>query len=104
MKARKKNKDYIIRLRRSLRSGWYLFFLFLPLKTIPKKMAYSLWMQFKLKVFKGDFKALQAIILALFDLVWNIPRIIKSSNRLSPNEYEAYNKLPETKIYWQPEN
>lgn len=103
VKSRKNNADYAIRLRRSLRSGWYLFLMFYPLKTIPRKMAYSLWMQFKLKVFKGDFKALQAIGLALFDLVWNIPRILKNSNRLTRKEYETYNQLPETKIYWQPE-
>jgi hypothetical protein len=66
-------------------------------------MAYSLWMQFKLKVLKGDFKALQAIVLALFDLIWNVPRIVKNSNRLTPKEYEKYNQLPETKLYWQPE-
>jgi glycosyltransferase involved in cell wall biosynthesis len=103
IKARKKNKDYIERQRRSLRSGWYLFFLFYPLKTIPLKMAYSLWIQFKLKVFNGDFKALQAIVLAVLDLVWNMPRILKNSNRLTDKEYEAYNQLEETKIYWQPE-
>ena len=66
-------------------------------------MVYSIWMQFKLKVFKGDFKALQAIILALFDLIFNMPRILKNSNRLSQKEYEAYNQLPETKLYWQEE-
>jgi hypothetical protein len=66
-------------------------------------MAYSLWIQFKSKVFRGDFKALIAIGLAMLDLVWNIPRIIKNSNRLTKKEYEAYNQLPETKIYWQPE-
>lgn len=103
-KARKKDKDYAIRLRRSLRSGWYLFFLFYPLNVIPRKMGYSLWIQFKMKVFKGDFKALQAIVLGLFDLVWNIPRILKNCNRLTEKEYESYNQLPETKIYWQPEN
>jgi len=102
-KARKKNNDYVQRQRRSLRSGWYLFFLFYPLKTIPQKMVYSLWIQFKYKVFNGDFKALQAIVLALFDLIWNIPSIIKNSNRLTQNEYESYNQLAETKLYWQPE-
>lgn len=66
-------------------------------------MAYSLWMQFKLKVFKGDFKALQAIVLALFDLVWNSLRILKNSNHLTIKEYEKYNELPEAKIYWKPE-
>jgi glycosyltransferase involved in cell wall biosynthesis len=103
VKSRKNNVDYALRLRRSLRSGWYLFFLFYPLKTIPRKMAYSLWVQFKLKVFKGEFKVLQAILLALLDLIWNIPRIVKNSRRLTVKEYEAYNQLPVTKIYWQPE-
>ena len=60
-------------------------------------------MQFKLKVFKGDFQALGAITLALLDLVWSVPKIIKKSNRLTQNEYDLYNKLPETKIYWRPE-
>jgi glycosyltransferase involved in cell wall biosynthesis len=103
VKARRNNADYAVRLRRSLRSGWYLFFLFYPLQTIPRKMVYSLWIQLKDKVFKGDFKALQAIILALLDLVWNIPRILKNGNRLTEKEFEAYNQLPEAKIYWQPE-
>jgi len=103
VKARKNNADYTVRLRRSLRSGWYLFFMFYPIKVIPRKMGYSLWMQFKLKVFKGDFKAMQAIVLALLDLVWNIPRIIKNSNRLTQKEYESYNQLLETRLYWQPE-
>ena len=103
IKARKLHKDYIERQRRSLRSGWYLFFLFYPYREIPRKMVYSLWIQFKQKVFKGDFRALLAIILALLDLVWNAPRIIKNSNRLTLKEYENYNQLPETKLYWQPE-
>jgi len=103
LKSRKNNNDYIIRLRRSLRSGWYLFFMFYPVHTIPRKMAYSIWMQFKLKVLKGDLKALQALSLALLDLVRSIPRIVKNSNRLTRQEYDAYQKLEETKIYWQPE-
>jgi glycosyltransferase involved in cell wall biosynthesis len=103
LKARKNNADYTIRLRRSLRAGWYLFFLFFPPQKIPRKMAYSIWMQLKLKVFRGDMKALQAISLALLDLVLAIPKIIKNSNRLTVEEYNAYQKLPETKIYWKPE-
>lgn len=104
VKARRNNADYTIRLRRSLRSGWYLFFMFFPLKTIPRKLAYSLWIQIKNKVFKRDFKALKAIVLALFDLVWNMPRIIKNSNRLTEEEYKRYNELLETQLYWQPSN
>jgi GT2 family glycosyltransferase len=103
IKARKKNKDYVQRQRRSLRSGWYLFFMFYPLKMIPRKLIYSLWIQFKNKVFKGDCKALLAIALALLDLVWNMPRILKNSNRLTEKEYDSYNQLAETQLYWKPE-
>lgn len=103
IKSRKIHADYGLRLRRSLRSGWYLYFLFLPFQYIPKKMAYSLWMQFKLKVVKGDGRALLAIVSALFDLLKAIPKIIKSSNRLTKREYEAYRKLAATKLYWKPD-
>ncbi|KAF2333117.1 glycosyltransferase family 2 protein [Flavobacterium daemonense] len=102
VKSRRKDKDYSVRLRRSLRSGWYLYFLFLPISIIPKRFAYSVWMQLKLKVFKGDFKALKALVLALFDLVFSIPKIIKNANRFSLKEYQEYQELEETKIYWKP--
>lgn len=102
VKSRKKNKDYVQRQRRSLRSGWYLLFLFYPAQTIPKEFVYSLWIQFQTKVFKGDFKALQAIFLALFDLIWNILKIVKNSNRLTTEEFAVYSKLSQTKLYWQP--
>lgn len=103
LKLRKKNTDYAIRLQSSLRAGWYLFFLFYPLNVIPRKMAYSIWMQLKLKVFKGDMKALQAICLAVIDLLIAIPKILKNSNRMTQTEFSAYQKLNDTKIYWVPE-
>lgn len=102
IKLRKKDADYSIRLQRSLRAGWSLYFLFIPLKLIPRKMAYSIWMQLKLKVFKGDFMALKALILAGFDLIAFIPKIIKNKNRLSVHEFSEYQKLENTKIYWLP--
>lgn len=104
IKSRKKNPDYYIRQRRSLRSGWYLYFLFYPLRCIPKKMMYSIWIQLKTKVFKGDLKALVVMILATFDLFWAMPKIIKNSNRLSLEEYSDYKNLIDTKLYWEPEN
>lgn len=102
VKSRKNDADYALRLRRSLSSSWYLLFLFYPIFKIPRKMGYSIYMQFK-KVFQGDFKVLQALVLALFDLVFAISKIIKHSNRMSQTEFDSYFKLPETKIYWQPD-
>ena len=102
--ARKNNADYSIRLQRSLQSGWYLYFLFYPISVIPRKLAYSIWMQLKLKVFKGDFKALRAILLAIMNLFINIPNILKNANRLSLKEFNLYQQLEETKIYWKTED
>jgi len=51
IKNRKNDKDYQLRLRRSLRSGWYLYFLFYPWQLIPRKLTYTLWIQFKNKGF-----------------------------------------------------
>jgi GT2 family glycosyltransferase len=104
LKSRKTNADHAIRLRRSLRAGWCLFFLFYPIHIIPRKMAYSIWMQLKLKVFKGDFRALQALCLGIMDLVGAIPKIIKNSNRLSSKEFNDFQKLETTRVYWQQEN
>lgn len=104
LKSRKQQADYMIRLKRSLRSGWYLFFLFYPLIKIPRLLLYTIWIQIKLKVLKGDFKALQAIILALFDLMFSFPKIIKYSNRLTLKEYNSFQKLEDVKLYWKPEN
>jgi GT2 family glycosyltransferase len=101
VKKRKHQADYTIRLRRSLRAGWYLFILFIPISKIPKKMVYSIWMQCKLKVFKGDLKALKAILLALSDLILNLNKLMKHKNRLTVKEYQEYMKIDDTKIYWK---
>lgn len=104
IKGRKKNKDYQTRLRRSLRAGWYLYFLFYPINTIPRRFFYTLWIQMKTKVFKGDFKALIAISQALGDVIINFPRVLKNANRLSKKEFVEYSKLTETKLYWTPKD
>lgn len=104
IKSRKNNTDYALRLRRALRAGWYLFFLFYPLQIIPRKIGYSIWMQLKLKVFKGDFKAFYALSLALLDLTFAIPKIWINANRLTLKEYTIYQKLKDTKLYWKPDN
>jgi len=100
MKSRKSQKDYSVRLRRSLRAGWYLYFLFYPWQKIPRKMVYSIWMQIKLKVFKGDLEVLISLILGFWDLIYNLPRLLKNRNSLSNSKYQEYLRLNETKIYW----
>jgi glycosyltransferase involved in cell wall biosynthesis len=103
VKSRKNNPDYTIRLRRSLRAGWYLYFLFFPVAKIPRKLIYSIWIQLKNKVFNGDLKALKALFFAFFDLCCNLLKILKNKNRLTKLEFEEFHSLPLTKIYWNEE-
>ena len=102
IKARKNDRDYLTRSRRSLRSGWYLYFLFYPLKYIPRKFCYSVWMQIKLKVLKGDLKAFKALLLAIGDIGRNSLRIYKDRKPLTTSHYNNYLRLPEAKLYWFP--
>ena len=103
LKDRKNDPDYKLRLRRSLRSGWYLLFMFTPLHLVPRKFSYSIWMQLKRKVFKGELYVLQVLVLALKDVLINFPKLIKHSNRLSPKQWKACSQISRAKIYWQPE-
>lgn len=102
--ARKNDKDYQVRRRRSLRAAWYNYFIFFPISKIPKKIVYSIWQQIKNHTFKGNFKATLGMLQAIGDLVVNIPNFIKNSNRLTHKEYKKYISLPEAKIYWNPNN
>lgn len=101
---RKKNADYQLRQRRALRAGWYLYFMFYPWKAIPRKLAYTFSMQIKNKVLKGDVKASLAIVQAIGDVIINLPRLLKQSNRLTDKELNDFSKLPKTKVYWKPDD
>ena len=104
LKARAKSvAEFTFRYRRALRADWCNYFLFSPISKIPRKMAYSVWMQFKTKIFKGDFKIVKPLFLAVLDLVLFIPKLIKHRNGLTSEEYKAFCELNEVKIYWKPE-
>ncbi|REG98274.1 glycosyltransferase family 2 protein [Flavobacterium aquicola] len=102
IKSRRQQNDYQIRLRRSLRSGWYLYFLFYPINEIPRRFFYTLWMQIKKRVLRGDIKATFAILQALGDIILNFPKLYRQSNRLKVLEFKEISNLAETKIYWHP--
>jgi len=103
MKARKKQPDHIRRQRYSLRSGWFLFFLFLPKRRIPKRMASSIELQLKQALKKRSFTILRTLLLATGDLVLAMPKIIRQANRLRISEHNAIRALPHVRIYWRPE-
>lgn len=97
------NHDFAFRYRRSLRADWYNYVLFFPPSKIPKKLAYSIWMQCKTKIFKGNFKVVLPLFMAIFDLILAVPKLISNRNGLTSDEYSNYLKLNEAKIYWKPE-
>lgn len=101
--ARKGQPDYLQRQRRSLRSGWYLYFLFFPWGVLPKKFAYSVLMQIKNKTLKGDFTASCAMLLAIFDVLFNFPKLLRQSARFSPGQYTEIEQLEPTRVFWKPE-
>ncbi len=97
------NNDFAFRHRRSLRADWYNYTLFFPLRKIPGKLAFSIWMQFKNKIFKGNLRVISPLLLAIFDLLISIPKIISNRKALTSEEYTNYLKLKEAKIFWKPE-
>jgi glycosyltransferase involved in cell wall biosynthesis len=99
----KLSKDIAFRYRRAIRADWYTYFMLFPWSRIPRKMAYSLWMQFRKKIFKGNFKVAMPLVLAIWDLFISIPKLIANRNALTLEEYDNYLKLNEAKIYWKPE-
>lgn len=99
---RRLQPDYAKRLRFSLRSDWASYFVFLPWTNVAKMIAYTNWMQLRLKVFKGDTTALNALFLANLDLLRWMPKLLSSASKFTRTQYEAYRKLPEAAIYWKP--
>ena len=103
LKERSKiNKDFGFRYRSALRSDWFNYLLFYPLRKIPKMFVYSIWMQLKNKIFKGNLKVIVPLILAFFDIFFSILKLIKHRNVLTTEEYNTYIKLNDAKIYWKP--
>ncbi len=100
----KKNNEFSFRYRRSICSGWFLILLFYPAIKIPRIIVYSIYIQVKTKIFKGNFKAIFPLVLATFDVFYNIPNLIENKATLTREEYKYYSELKEAKIYWKPEN
>ncbi len=103
LRARKKDRDYIRRMRMSLRAGWYIYLIFYPGRYILKKLGYSLWMQLKKKVSKGNLSAGRALVLAISDMIRNLHRLLIERAPLTYREYEEFMSLPDAKLYWKPE-
>lgn len=96
-------RDLSFRYRRSIRSGWYSFLLFYPKPIDWRLVAYSIKTQWTTKIFKGDFKVMIPLFLAIADLFLALPKIIKQQDKFTREEYQKYHKLKADNIYWEPE-
>lgn len=104
LKARSQSsKDGLIRYKNAIRADWFNYLLFLPTLKLPRKFTYSIWMQLKNKVFKGNLSILKPLFYAKFDIVKNYSKIKKNRNPFSSEQFRAYYKLTPTKIFWKPE-
>lgn len=101
--ARKSDDDYAWRLRRSLRAGWYLFFLFYPWSYAIRLQTYSMWTIVRKRIRHGDLKALGALLAATGDFLFRLPRILRLRRPLTSGQLRSYRALGATRIYWKPD-
>lgn len=101
MKIRKSNADFKSRYYNLLKSDWYLYFIFIPLTAIPKKMAYSIWMQLK-KIVNGQPELIVPFCRSIISLVLLLPKLFTERKALSVTQYQGYHQLNPPKIYWKP--
>ncbi|MBJ7880577.1 glycosyltransferase family 2 protein [Gelidibacter salicanalis] len=104
MKARKIDNDFLLRQRRSLRSGWYLYFICYPKRVMFIRFLSSLSSQIRRKTFKGNMLATLAIFQGLFDVLRNLSNIFKCNVRLSYKTYTEFVTLPKGIVYWHPDD
>jgi glycosyltransferase involved in cell wall biosynthesis len=99
-KARKKDKDYYLRARRSLRADWYNYIIFYPNNSIFRLFLSSIKSQILKASKTKDIKVINNLFLVVKDLLKNSFRLIKNRNNLTNSEYQEWKRLPDAKIYW----
>ncbi len=100
-KARKKDADYYLRARRSLRADWYNYFIFYPKRKLVRLFLYSIKAQLLKAKKTKDMKVVKNLFLAMGDMVINSSRLKKNRNSLTISEYNEWKELPDTRIYWK---
>lgn len=103
LKSRRKQKDNTVRLRRSLRAGWYLIILFYPFRLIFPRIAYSIFIQLKNKLKWNNLTVLQTLVASSIDVLVNVPKLYRQRNPLNKSQFREFEKLPPAEIYWFPE-
>ncbi len=103
MQARRESRDFSVRYRRSLRSGFYLQFLFYPGFKSWRHFAASIARQARNRILK-NYRLAKPLAQALADLARNAPIVARHRTPLSAERYRQYRALPDPIIYWKPES
>jgi len=53
-------------------------------------------------LFEGDFRAFLGLIMAICDLIFNLSRVLKNSDRFTSQEFNEFMRLEDPKLYWSP--
>ena len=102
-KRKSNNRERLWRYGRQLRSGTYLILLFFPLTALPRRLAYVIWTQIRLRLFRQhDWRVLPVWLWVFAKIVTNTLRIWQSRTALGPKEWAEWNALPPAVIYWEP--
>lgn len=102
LKLRQNYEDYYERQRNSLSSGWYNMFLCYPYLQLIRRYFYTLWIQFQLKVFSGNWRSILVILKSIVDVIKHVKFYFTNKYRLNEEEFKEFCKLPAVPIYWKP--
>lgn len=104
LRQRAQNKTgFTFRYRCSLRADWYTYFMLYPLHHAAYFWLYSLAKQIQKIGGKAQFRLVKPLLLALFDLLIHLPKLVRNRKPLSSLHFRQYQQLKEAKVYWNPE-
>lgn len=105
LRQRAQNKTgFTFRYRCSLRADWYTYMMLYPLAKAHYFFGYSVAKQIQKIGGKAQFKILKPLLLALFDLLIHLPKLVRNRKPVSSQQFKQYQQLKEAKVYWYPEN
>ena len=88
------------RYRRHVRAGILLMLLFYPLRVLPRYLAYSYWMQIRLRLLRErEWGVLASLVWVLLEVVKKLPHIVRERTPLTQAEWKVWRSLPAVPIY-----
>lgn len=104
LRQRAQNKiGFTFRYRCSLRADWYTYMMLYPLPKALYFFGYSVAKQIQKIGGKAQYKILKPLLLALFDVLIHLPKLVQNRKPVSNQQIKQYQQLKEANVYWYPE-